>query len=106
MTERITPELFSHLVELAALELDQEEAEYLRGELNKQLVAIDELEAIPLDADTPIAAHGVPYPPERRPALREDTARPKSEADAILAQVPEVDDRYIIVPDIPHEELD
>ena len=37
MSDPITPELFTHLVELAALELTPPEAEYLRGQLNGQL---------------------------------------------------------------------
>ncbi len=61
MTENISPELFIHLVHLASLELDPEESDYLRDQLNKQMKAIEELEAIPLDPATPLAAHGVPY---------------------------------------------
>ena len=38
MTEEITRELFDKLVDLAALELDEEEAEYIRRQLNDQLV--------------------------------------------------------------------
>ena len=68
MNDEISREIFEHLVELAALELDPKETEYLRGQLNNQLKAIHELEAIPLDAETPIASHGVPYPPEVSPA--------------------------------------
>ena len=45
----ITPDLFNHLVELAALELSEDEAEYLRQELNNQMKAIEELEAILLN---------------------------------------------------------
>ena len=37
MTDEITPELFEHLVELAALEITPEEADYLQRELNNQL---------------------------------------------------------------------
>ena len=37
MSDYIAPETFNHLVKLAELEMDAEEAEYLRGELNKQL---------------------------------------------------------------------
>ncbi len=106
MTDEITPEIFDHMVELAALELDEEEAEYLRRQLNNQLKAVHELEAIPLDEDTPPATHGVPYTPASSPPLREDAITDKSEADDILAQVPEVEDRYIVVPEIPHEDLE
>lgn len=105
MTEFITPEIFQHLVQLAALELSPEEAEYLRRELNKQLKAIHELEAIPLAPDTPITSHGVPYTPETMPPIRADEWQPDPTAKDILAQAPEHEGGYIIVPDIPHTEL-
>ena len=56
----ITRRVFDHLVALAAFELEHEEAEYLRGELNEQLRAIRELEAIPVEEDVPITSHGGP----------------------------------------------
>ncbi len=34
MTDEITPELFEHLVDLAAFAFDPDEAEYLRKQLN------------------------------------------------------------------------
>ncbi len=105
MTDEITPELFAYLVGLAALELDEKQAEYLRGELNHQLTAIHELEAIPLDENVPISLHGVPYPPEASPALRPDEWRPDPDTSAILGQAPRQADRYIEVPDIPHTTL-
>jgi len=37
MADAITAEIFDHLVELAALELQPAEAEYLRAQLNSQL---------------------------------------------------------------------
>lgn len=105
MREEITPELFKHLVELAALELDERESEYLRGQLNNQLKAIHELEAIPLDDETPTASHGVPYTPATSPALRPDTWSPYPDPDALLRCAPETDDGYIIVPEIPTQDL-
>jgi len=103
--EKINREVFDRLVELAAFALDEDEAEYLRGELNGQLKAIAELEAIEIPADVEITSHGVPYPPEARPALRADEAFPCEDVEDILAQAPELEDRYIVVPDIPNEEL-
>ena len=67
MTDSITPETFAHLVQLAALELNAEEAEYLRGQLNNQLKAIHELEAIPLEQNTPVSLHGVSFTPAHQP---------------------------------------
>ncbi len=105
MTDAISPELFAHLVNLAALELAPDEAEYLRNQLNNQLKAIQELVAIPLDEDIPLASHGVPFTPQISPVLRKDTWEPSMDAPAIMAQVPQEADGYIVVPDIPHTEL-
>jgi aspartyl-tRNA(Asn)/glutamyl-tRNA(Gln) amidotransferase subunit C len=105
MSDPITPELFNRLVELAALELTPDEGEYIRRQLNNQLKAIHELEAVPLDPNTPIASHGVPYPAEIRPATRADVWDPFPNPDRILAQAPQTAERYIVVPEIPHTEL-
>ena len=104
--EDITPEVFNHMVQLAALELDDSQAEYLRRELNKQLASIRELEAIKFEEGLPAASHGVPYPLENKPALREDEWEICPEAKAITAQAPQFEDGYIIVPDIPHTTLE
>lgn len=105
MTEEITVEVFDHLVELAALELTPEEADYLRRQLNNQLKAIHELTSIPLDLDTPIAAHGVPYTMASTPTLREDAASPHPDPAKLLSGAPDVEDGYIIVPETPHQDL-
>ena len=105
MSEPISPEIFDNLVGLAALELDAEEADYLRAELNKQLKAIDELAAIPLDDKLPITSHGVPYTAEIRPQLRKDDWVECENPEDIIGQVPQVAENYILVPDIPHEEV-
>lgn len=105
-SSQITPELFDHLVLLAALELPPEEAEYLRRELNNQLKAIDELEAIPLDPGMPTTSHGVPYAPAITPDIREDEWIPHPKPEDILEQAPEVEEGYVVVPDIPHTELE
>jgi aspartyl/glutamyl-tRNA(Asn/Gln) amidotransferase C subunit len=97
--------VFDHLVDLAAMELGEDEKQYLRQELNQQLQAIQELEAIQVDDSTPITSHGVPYAPGIRPALREDEIEPCPEADDIVERAPDTTDRYIVVPDIPHEDL-
>jgi aspartyl-tRNA(Asn)/glutamyl-tRNA(Gln) amidotransferase subunit C len=105
LTEEITKEIFNHLVELAALELDEQEADYLRQELNGQLKAIRELEAIEIADDAVITSHGVPYTTEISAPLRDDVIDPCEESEDILAQAPEVEERYFVVPDIPHEDL-
>ena len=106
MTDQITPEIFEHLVELAALELNAEESEYLRQQLNNQLKAIHELEAIPLDASVPPASHGVAYPLQVSQSLRKDEWLPFPSPQDILAQAPEQAESYIVVPDIPHTKLE
>jgi aspartyl/glutamyl-tRNA(Asn/Gln) amidotransferase C subunit len=105
MTEEITREIFDKLVELAALEMDEEESEYIRQQLNNQLTAITELAAVPLPEDTPLAAHGVPYTPEVSPPEREDRHNPYKKPAEILEIAPEAEDGYIVTPDIPHEDL-
>jgi aspartyl/glutamyl-tRNA(Asn/Gln) amidotransferase C subunit len=105
ISDEITPDIFAHLVHLAELELEPEEAEYLRRQLNGQLRAIHEMAAVVVDPAASITSHGVPYPAEARPALREDVAEPSHLADDILGQAPETEERYIVVPDIPHTEL-
>ncbi|HHY89664.1 MAG TPA: hypothetical protein GYA06_12180 [Chloroflexi bacterium] len=102
----IDRETFDHLVQLAALELDETQAEYLMRELNNQLSAIQELAAIPVDPDLPASLHGIPYSAETSPGLRPDEWHPFPNPDEILAQAPETDDRYIVVPDIPHTTLE
>lgn len=106
MSEEITREVFEHMVQLAALELSEEEAEYLRKELNNQLNAIHELEAVPLEDDIPLSSHGIQYTSLSSPPLREDEWEPYSDPDAIIEQAPEADERYVVVPEIPHEELE
>jgi len=107
MTEDIiTIETFAHLVHLAALEMDEEEAEYLRGELNNQLKAIREMEAIPLDRDKQVTVHGVSYTKETSAAPRQDEPKPYHDPGGIIKQAPQSDGEYVIVPDIPHIDLD
>lgn len=105
MSEQITPEIFNHLVELAALELTPDEAEYLRKQLNNQLKAIDDLAQVPLDPTTPVASHGVPYTPATSAPVRLDEWHPHPNPARLLAGAPETDDGYIIVPEIPHQDL-
>lgn len=106
MNERISAETFAHLVDLAALAIDAAEGEYLRQQLNNQLQAIHELEAIPLEETVPITSHGVPYTAETSPVPREDVWRPYPNPQDIIGQAPLAEDGYIIVPDIPHTSLE
>ena len=104
--QEITPEVFDHLVKLAALELDDKQAAYLRKELNSQLSAVRELEAIQLDPELSLASHGVPYNDQSSPNLRKDEWRKCDDVEDITAQAPQFEDGYLIVPDIPHTTLE
>jgi aspartyl-tRNA(Asn)/glutamyl-tRNA(Gln) amidotransferase subunit C len=106
MSEEISPELFAHLVDLAALELTPDEGEYLRRQMNNQLKAIKELVSIPLDSDIGIASHGIAYSPEIAPRYRKDEWTAFPDPEMLLRQAPEVENEYIIVPEIPHKDLD
>lgn len=105
MPDEIPRDVFEKLVELAALELTPEEADYLHQQLNNQLTSVAELAAIPLDENTPVASHGVPYTYEISPEVREDRHDRYKNPEEILAQAPESDNGYFAVPDIPHEDL-
>lgn len=104
--EEITPDVFEKLVKLAALELEPEEAEYLRGQLNNQLRTVHELVDIPLSADVPLASHGVPYPVEISSALRKDSWMPFAQPEEILEGAPQTEENYFVVPEIPHTRLE
>lgn len=106
MKEHITRETFAHLVKLAELELNPQDAEYLYQELNNQVSAIEQLQAIPLEDDIPVSLHGVAFPPESSQPLREDVWQPFADAPLILSQVPELVDDQIAVPEIPHKTLE
>ncbi len=106
MIEKISPEDFKRLADLASLELPPDEAEYLRKELNNQMLSIEVLESIPIDAKTGTAAHGIPYDDMNSASPREDISHPDPNREEILKQAPELEDGYIVVPDISHEELD
>ncbi len=104
--EQIDPQVFDHLVELAALQLDEKQAEYLRQELNRQLQSIHELEAIPIPEGLSITVHGVPYPPNTNLDLREDQWHPFPNSADIIGQAPQSENEQFAVPDIPHTTLE
>lgn len=106
MKERISRETFAHLVRLAELELDPDEAEYLYNELNHQVSSIEQLGAIPLDESIPVSLHGVEFPAESSQPLRDDVWQPFVDTRSILNQVPELIDDQITVPDTPHKTLE
>jgi aspartyl-tRNA(Asn)/glutamyl-tRNA(Gln) amidotransferase subunit C len=105
MNDQISIEVFNRLVELAAMELSDEQAGYLHLQLNNQLRAIRELAEIPINNSLEANLHGVPYIPEARPELREDAWKPFADTESVLSQVPQFEEGHIVVPDIPHTTL-
>ncbi len=105
MTDPIDIDLFRHLVDLAALDLSDDEAAYLLVQLNHQLRSIEELMAIPIDPETPPAEHGVAYTAENSPFIRSDEWQPSGIAEIILEHAPKTLNGYFVVPDIPHIDL-
>ena len=106
MEERIPRTTFDHLVKLAELELSPSDADYLHRELNNQLSAIEQLQAIPLDDDIPVSLHGVNYNQAESQPPREDIWQPFEDVQLILCQVPELVDDQIVVPETPHKTLE
>jgi aspartyl/glutamyl-tRNA(Asn/Gln) amidotransferase C subunit len=106
MPDPIDAETFAHLVDLASFAFEPAQADYLRTQLNNQLKAIQELAAIPLEEDTPVSLHGVPDLDDLRQPLRQDIWLPFENRPALTGQMPQFEDGYVIVPDIPHTTLD
>jgi Asp-tRNA(Asn)/Glu-tRNA(Gln) amidotransferase C subunit len=59
-----------------------------------------------LDDEIVVTSHGVPYTAATSPLPREDVWQPYPAPEEILAQAPETEDGYIVVPDIPHTTLE
>lgn len=95
--EKITPELFKKLVELAQFALDPDEGEYLLQELNHQLAAVKELSEIPLDADSLPTTHGLDVIGAEP---RTDVWVPYPKAQEIIALAPESEENMVAVPDV------
>ncbi len=106
MTESVSRDMFASLTRTAALDLNPDEAERLRGEMNRQMAVIRRLEAIPLEDDLTPAVHGNPYPESIRAGLREDIPQAFENREGILEAVPRVKDGYIVSPDLSHRKLD
>ncbi|MHB8807864.1 MAG: Asp-tRNA(Asn)/Glu-tRNA(Gln) amidotransferase subunit GatC [Anaerolineaceae bacterium] len=102
----IPREVFDHLVDLAAFALVEDEKSYLHEQMNHQLNSIRELEEIPLPEDLTITTHGVEYGKDGKPALRKDEWAACENTNEILTQAPDLEDGYIVVPDIPTTELE
>ena len=84
-----------HVAHLARLGLAEEELALLQGQLNHILDQYQKLAELDTDAIPPTA-----QTIELENILREDVARPSLDADAVLANTPERDGNFFIVPAI------
>lgn len=105
--ENLIPrEVFDHLVDLAAFSLEEQEKSYLLEQMNNQLNSIRELQAIPIPDDISVTTHGVDYGQDGKPPLRKDDWIACQNSGDILKQAPQIENEYIVVPDIPTTELE
>ena len=74
-------------------------------QMNNQLRAMKELGAIKVESSLPLEPHGIPYPEANSPKRRMDNWLAYPSPEKLLSQAPEVDEGYIIVPEIPHKDL-
>jgi aspartyl-tRNA(Asn)/glutamyl-tRNA(Gln) amidotransferase subunit C len=84
-----------HVAHLARLGLTEDELALLQGQLNHILDQYQKLAELDTDAIPPTA-----QTIELENILREDVARPSLDADAVLANTPERDGNFFIVPAI------
>ena len=95
--QHITPELFEKLVDLAALELTDEERTYLFKEMNHQLASVESLRQIPIPEGSQPSLHGLI--PQGLPP-RKDEWKPFPHPEEIVALAPESEEGMIVVPDV------
>jgi aspartyl-tRNA(Asn)/glutamyl-tRNA(Gln) amidotransferase subunit C len=84
-----------HVASLARLGLTEEELARLEGQLNHILDQYAILATVPTDHIAPTA-----QTIELENILRDDVARPSMPVEAVLANAPEHDDAFIVVPAI------
>ena len=95
--QKITPELFTKLVGLAALELTEEESAYLLTEMNHQLSSVNALLQVPLEDGIQPTLHGIQC---QGAGPRADVIQPFPASAEILAGAPDVEDGMFGVPDV------
>jgi aspartyl/glutamyl-tRNA(Asn/Gln) amidotransferase C subunit len=94
---KISPELFHKLVGLAALELTDEESDYLLTEMNHQLSSVNALLQVPLEENILPTLHGIDC---LGAGPRADLWQPFPTPNEILAGAPETEDGMFAVPDV------
>lgn len=98
--DKITPELFEKMVDLAALELTEDESVYLLTEMNHQLASLNELSQVPLAPDLQPSLHGIDV---KGAGPRADVWTPFPHPEAIVALAPVSEEGMVAVPDVARE---
>lgn len=88
-----------HVARLARLELTDEEIELFRAQLSAVLERAQRIQSLDLEALPPTS-----HPIEMRNVWREDVVTPPEDADSILENAPEREDRFFRVPQILSDE--
>jgi aspartyl-tRNA(Asn)/glutamyl-tRNA(Gln) amidotransferase subunit C len=89
----LTKEEVAEIAFLARLRLGEDEAERLRGDLSQILDYVEELRGLDTEGIEPMT-HAVPMDCP----LREDVVSPSLSADEALAEAPEREEDYFVVP--------
>jgi aspartyl-tRNA(Asn)/glutamyl-tRNA(Gln) amidotransferase subunit C len=89
----LTKEEVAEIAFLARLRLGEDEAERLRGDLSQILDYVEELRGVDTEGIEPMT-HAVPMDCP----LREDVVTPSLSADEALAEAPEREEDYFVVP--------
>jgi aspartyl-tRNA(Asn)/glutamyl-tRNA(Gln) amidotransferase subunit C len=99
MSKRISTGEVAHVAKLARLELTPDELELFTGQLGDILEHAADVEALDLDAVTPMV-HPLPL----RNVIRDDVVAPCLDREEVLAQAPHAEDGRFRVPQILGEE--
>lgn len=89
--EQLSRASLDNIAQLAAIELNDQEAAYFEQQITKMLVYVNEVTTLVIDKE---------YPPVvNYNVFREDIAAPYNRQE-ILAAAPKTEDNYIVVPSI------
>lgn len=94
----LTREEVEHIAQLARLALSEDEKEMFRSQLSAILSYAERLQELDTDAIPP-TAHAV----DVQGVMRDDVVRPSLPRDAALANAPQAQDGFVIVPTVLEE---
>lgn len=94
--EKITPEAFEKIVEMAAFDLEPQEKTYLLEQLNHQLQSVQELLDIPLEDSSASPLNSIPRVGN---VPREDKWQAFDAPRTIIERAPQHEDGMFLVPE-------